>query len=174
MGCPSSSMHYNTLFLTASWCLGLPGGRMPLFRICSYKSWCPFSMYILCFMFISQDKSHQVSTSCFLVFHFCSHDTEGLPSLYIFKCQVNNYSNNLPWSRCLIFIGYFINLHFKCYPAFQTPLIKPHHHISSQHFLYNSLPRTTHIHSHLTHLGSPFGGATFLPASRCYHHIDTR
>lgn len=65
------------------------------------------------------------------------HDIEGLSSLYIFKCQVNNYSNNLPLSCCYIFICHFINLHFKCYLPSQFPLCS----LYLQHLLLWVLPQ---------------------------------
>jgi len=81
----------------------------------------------------------------------------------LFWCQFS-----FTFSLSILFsVIFFINWLFYLFifQMFSRSPDSPHqilHPISAQLCLYDSVPPPTHTHSHLTPLGSPFGGATGL------------
>jgi hypothetical protein len=72
------------------------------------------------------------------------------------------FKKNIPYRFFPAFIGYFLYLHFKCYPFFRTPHQKPH--IPSPSPCFYESPSTPH--TGIPSLAFPYTGAWNLPRTK--------
>ena len=71
---------------------------------------------------------------------------------------------NIYWLSFLLFIGYFMYLHFKCYPLCQFPFWAPLSHLPSPFFYEEAHPPTNPLWPHCSAL--PYTGELSLPRTK--------